>query len=290
MVEKQHEVKNLGMIPAFTKVEEALERASKNIKTDKYSFGDSIIDDYCGGGWGRHDAYEMICVFGGTGMNKSTLVSQMAVSPALKGDKVAYLALEDEIEDVIIRMHKQMNADSGLENNEKFKKVMQNIHFFPENHGYTLSALVKVIEELFKAYDVIIIDPIQFVFEISYVEKGESEWNRQRIFVNELQAVVKKAKKTLVFVSHTNKSAYSKRDDTTAEGMIQGAGALPQISTKIVQIGIDKDNLRFINLVKNRFGAKRRNKLQVGLSPNLKIGFDTSGLSRKQIMDMEENW
>lgn len=288
--EEKHIVKNLGMIPGISKIEEARARALKNKKTDKYSFGDAMIDEYCGGGWGRHDAYGIVCVFGGTGMNKSTLVSQMAISPALKGDKVAYLALEDEIEDVVARMDKQMDAQSGLQNEQKFKEAMMNIHFFPENHGYSLSELVKTCKELFVVYDVVIIDPIQFVFESSIIERGETEWNRQRVFVNELQAVVKEAKKTLVFVSHTNKSAYNKKEEISAEGQMQGAGALPQICTKIIQISRDSDGIRHIYMPKTRFGVWRRNKLQIHINQNMKIGVDLSGLTQNQIKEMMENW
>lgn len=288
--EKTNEVKNLGMIPAFTRYEQAMERDGKNRLTDKYSFGDPLIDEYCGGGWGRHDAYELVCVFGGTGMNKSTLVSQMAISPAARGDHVAYLALEDEMEDVLIRFNRQIQP-TGLASKEKLNKVLHNVDFFPENDGYSLSELAKVIEQLFKTYDVVIVDPIQFVFEASVIEKGETEWNRQRVFMRELRNIVVRAKKPLIFVSHTNKSAYNKNSDVDGLGQMMGSGGLPQICTKIIQIDRDKDNLRSIKMLKSRFTKHRFNKLQINLDPNtMRIGFDRTGLTQAQIEEMKENW
>ena len=283
-------VKNLGMIPAFTKLDSALERASKNRETSKYSFGDPMIDDYCGGGWGRDDAYELVCVFGGTGMNKSTLLSQMVISPAAKGDKVAYLALEDELEDVIIRLHKQLQP-TGLAAQDKLNKVLHNIDFFPENDGYSLDELANVIEELFNTYDVIVVDPIQFVFEASIVDRGETEWNRQRVFMRKLRNIVVRARKPLVFVSHTNKSAYNKNSEVDGIGQMMGSGGLPQICTKIIQIDRDKDGLRHIKLLKTRFTKHRFNPLQINLSTeDMRIYFDSSGLDAKQIQELRDNW
>ena len=291
-----NKVQNLGMIPFFTLEEEATKRAESNLTTDLYSFGDQIIDDYCGGGWGRHDAYELICVFGGTGMNKSTLMSQMALSAAFKGAKVAYLALEDEAVDVVIRMRKQMGLKpdgtaKGMADQQRADIIRKNIRFFPENDGYSLSEMAKTIEELFKTYDVVMVDPIQFVFEASVVESGESEFNRQRLFMRELRNIVVKAKKPLVFVSHTNKSAYNKKSDVDGLGQMLGSSQLPQICSKIVQINRDEDGLRSLKLLKTRFTRNRYNKLQVNLDPDkLRIYFDPAGLTQQQIMDMKANW
>lgn len=293
MVEKKNEKKlldNLAMIPGFMLAEEAAERERLNALGCKYSFGDKVIDDYCGGGWGRYEAYDIICVFGGTGMNKSTLVSQMAISPARKGDKVAYLALEDEMVDVYNRMKRQMQP-TGISSNEEFKKVMQNIHFMSNNSGYYLSSMINTVEELFKIYDVIIMDPVQFVFEASIVDRGESEINRQRIFMQKLHDVVVKAKKPLVFVSHTNKSVYDKNSKTDDLGQMLGSLGLPQICSKVIKIHRDKDGIRTISFPKARFTQERHNHLQISLDKNsLRVYFDRTGLTQQQIMDMEANW
>ena len=287
MVENNR-VENLLMIPAYTRLDEALERDKKNESTDKYSFGDPIIDAYMGGGWGRHDAYEVICVFGGTGMNKSTLVSQMVISPAAKGDRVAYLALEDELEDVLIRMYRQLEP-TGLIAQKKLDTVLRNIDFFPENSGYSLSALLEVIEDLLKTYAVVVIDPIQFAFEASIVDKGDTEWNRQRIFIQKLIAITKKAKKPVIFVSHTNKTIYNNRgggalDANAALGATQGSGSLPQGATKAVFINRDSNGIRTLSLAKTRFTQNRYVPLQISFDPkSLRIGFDKTGLTQTQI-------
>lgn len=292
MKSEDHKVKNLGMIPLWSMEDKAMERAQKNGgRTDLYSFGDPIIDDYCGGGYGRKDGYELICLYGGTGMNKSTFASQMVLSPASRGKRVAYLALEDEIEDVINRMHAQVFVTQGISSQRVWDTVRKNIDFFPENSGYSLKSMVETIDKLFETYDVVLIDPVQFIFELSAVERGESEFNRQRVFLNELKSVISKHEKTLIFVSHVNKSAYSAIKGDNVMGEIQGAGQLSQIASKVIRIYRDKDGVRTIDLPKSRFTPNRRMPLTVNLNTSsMRIAYDTSGLTPNQILEMKANW
>lgn len=291
MVKTSKEVDNKGLIPGTVRLDEARRRRNDNSGTDKYSFGDVTIDDYMGGGWGRNGAYELICVFGDTGMNKSTFISQMAICASKKGAKVAYLALEDEIEDVVDRIDRQIGGTQGLSKDKEVKDILWNIHFLPENDGYSLSMLGDFIEELFKTYDVVFIDPIQFVFEASVIDDGETEWNRQRVFMRRLNNIMKKTGKTLVFVSHTNKGGNFR--DRAEMGMqkLQGSGALQQICTKVIEIGRTNDGLRHVRLWKTRFTRYRRIALQVSLDDScMRIGCDLTGLTQAQIMEMKGNW
>ena len=121
------EIENKGLIPGYSRLEEARKRREENkLGTNKFSFGDPIVDDYLGGGWGRVNGYELICIFGDTGMNKSTFISQMAISAARRGSSVAYLALEDEIEDVVDRVDRQIvGSVGGLAKENEAKEILQ---------------------------------------------------------------------------------------------------------------------------------------------------------------------
>lgn len=296
MDNKKGEVKNKGMIPGFTKLEEARKRREQNkLGTNRYSFGDPIIDEYLGGGWGRQNGYELICIFGDTGMNKSTFISQMAITAAKKGANIAYLALEDEIEDVVDRIDRQITGKTGgLGKEQEALEVLRKIDFLPENDGYTLESLADFIEELFKTWDVVFVDPLQFVFEASMVDKGETEWNRQRVFLRRLNNIMKKHSeegKVLVFVSHTNKGGNFR--DRAEMGMqkLQGSTAIQQICTKVIEIGRTNDGLRHLRLWKTRFTRYRRIGLQIDIeNDSMRIGYDTTGLAPAQIQEMKENW
>lgn len=229
-------------------------------------------------------------MFGNTGESKSTLLSQMVITAAANGAEVAYMALEDEMYDVINRIDAQIEVPGHPDEEEKLKeKVLSNIDFTVENDGYTLSKLGDVIENLFYTHDVVVIDPIQFVFEASVAEKGQEEFNRQRLFMRKLNNIMKKTGKTLVFVSHTNKTGYAKGQEDNGMGRIQGSGALQQICSKVIEIGRSKDGVKILRLWKTRFTEYRRTPLQIKLNKkNLRI--ESLSYSNLELNQLRDNW
>lgn len=259
MVEKKKI--NLGMTPAFTLVEEAKKAMEEWGKTDLYSTGDPILDEYIGnsssGGYGRKSAYEIITIFGDTGMNKSTLASSLIIDPASKGVPIAYFALEDDPKDVVSRLMKQCDSEELLD------KVLDNIMFMPENDGYTLDMMADAIENVFKVVDIVVIDPLQFIFEASVTEKGETEFNRQRLFMRKMNNVMKHTNKTLIIVSHTGKGGG--KDSRTGVDRIIGSSAVAQVSTKVIEINRKEDGVHGIRLWKTRFTPYRFSGVQIRL-------------------------
>lgn len=258
--------------------------------TDLYSFGDRLMDEYMGGGWGRSNGYELICIFGDTGQNKSTLLSQMVITAAARGAQVAYMALEDEMYDVINRIDVQISVPGKPDDEEKLKhRVLDNIDFTVENDGYTLNILGDVIENLFCTHDVVVIDPIQFVFEASVADRAEAEYNRQRVFMRRLNNIMKKTGKTLIFVSHTNKSGNAKERADAGMMKIQGSGALQQICSKVIEIGRSPDGVKILRLWKSRFTAYRRIGLQVQLDTKT-MRISTPPYTNLEMNQMRESW
>lgn len=252
---------NLGFTPAFTLVEEAKKASEEWGKTELYSTGDPIIDEYIGnstkGGYGRKSAYEIITIFGDTGMNKSTFASSMIINPASKGVPIAYFALEDDPKDVVSRLMRQCDSQEELD------KVLENVMFMPENDGYTLDMMAEAIENIFKVADIVVIDPLQFIFEASVTERGETEFNRQRLFMRRMNNVMKHTNKTLIIVSHTNKG--SGNDKRTGVDRIIGSSAVAQVSTKVIEINRKDDGLQGIRLWKTRFTPYRYCGIQIKL-------------------------
>lgn len=261
---------NLGMIPGDTLIEKARNRAGTWGRTEKFSSGDKFLDEYLGGGYGRENGYEILTIFGDTGQNKSTLMTQMILEPALAGYKVAYLALEDDPEDVVNRIDKQIPGD-GMLHEQQLNIALQNIRFLPENDGYTLGRMAEVVEALFDTYDIVAIDPIQFIFEASVAEKGETEFNRQRLFMRQMNNVLKKKNKTLILVSHTNKGGNQKERKDAGMFKIIGSSAIAQVSTKVLEIGRNSDGVRGVQLWKSRFTPFRRVGFQVDLTDRMRI-------------------
>lgn len=253
---------NLGMTSATSLIDAAKAEMDSWGKTDLYSTGDQILDEYLGnsftGGYGRKDGYEIITIFGDTGMNKSTFATSMILDPASKGTQIAYFALEDDPKDVVRRIMIQCDM-----NEERVRKITNSILFMPESDGYTLDAMAEAIEKIFDMVDIIVIDPLQFIFEASVAEKGETEFNRQRLFMRRMNNLMKHTNKTLIIVSHTGKGGG--KDARTGVDRIIGSSAVAQVSTKVIEINRKEDGLQGIRLWKTRFTPYRFCGVQVRL-------------------------
>lgn len=247
-------ISNLDYSNDFVEVE-SVEPAGK---TKVYDISCKKIHNFMANGFCVHNC------------NKSTFLSQMVISPACNGKKVSYMALEDEVDDVILRIEKQLPGE-GLVHNKLVKQCLNNIHFLPENDGYTLGNMATLVENMFDYYDIVVIDPIQFVFEASVTESRETEFNRQRLFMRQMNNVLKRKNKTLIMVSHTNKGGNQKERADAGMFKIIGSSAIAQVSTKVLEIGRDKDGIRMLRMHKSRFTSYRAAPIEIKLTPDMRI-------------------
>lgn len=258
---------NLGMTPATSLIDAAKTDMDSWGKTDLYSTGDQILDEYLGnsfeGGYGRKDGYEIVTIFGSSGMNKSTFATSIILDPASKGVPIGYFALEDDPKDVVRRILIMCDMDE-----EKTKQVTNNILFMPESDGYTLDAMAEAIEKIFEVVDIVVVDPLQMIFESSVVDRGEAEFQRQRLFMRKMNTVMKHTNKTLIIVSHTNKG--SGKDKAVGLDRIIGSSAIAQVSTKVLEIDRKEDGIHGIRLWKTRFSPYRYCGVQIKLD-NMRI-------------------
>jgi KaiC/GvpD/RAD55 family RecA-like ATPase len=58
------------------------------------------LDDYLKGGYGRRDGYEIVLLYGPTGVGKSTVALNFLAAPIRDGTKIGLLVLEDDMADV----------------------------------------------------------------------------------------------------------------------------------------------------------------------------------------------
>lgn len=281
MVEKKID---LGFTPAQFLVEDAIKAKEEWGRTDLYSTGDAVLDEYLGnsftGGYGRKSAYEIITIFGDTGMNKSTFATSIILEPAKNGTTVAYFALEDDPKDVVARIMVQVPDE------EEREKILENILFMPENDGYTLDMMADAIEDIFNVADIVVIDPLQFIFEASVAEKGETEFNRQRLFMRKMNNIMKHTNKTLIIVSHTGKGSGGK-DSKQGLDKIIGSSAIAQVSTKVIEINRSADGIQGIRLWKTRFTPYRYSGIIVQLE-DMKIR--AVAKTPEQVREARNNW
>lgn len=215
--------------------------------TPLWSTGSSDLDAYLCGGYGRPGGYEIVVLFGATGIGKSTLALNMVAKPILSGAKVGLLMLEDDGADVNMKFRKII----GRENVEKFR---DNIHFTPSDivdggKLWGLEDLLVLIEKWYteRGLDILLLDPLQFAFESAISIKGENEYISQRIFVRKVNYLMRKLNKTIILVSHVGKNSQARGMDK-----IVGSSGIAASATKTIEVK-KGDSAMLLRYWKSRF-------------------------------------
>lgn len=227
-------------------LEEANKLRSTYGRTELYTTGHVSLDRYLHGydprkpsdhkgGFGRKDGYEIVLLYGPTGIGKSTVALNLMLPAIVAKKKVGLLVLEDDMADVSVRL-------SFLLNDEQYRDMNKedNVRCLPKKalvKSWTLPDLLDYIELWFNdGIELILLDHLQFAFEGAESIKGENEYTAQRVFMQKLNALMKKHKKTIILISHINKNSANKGMDR-----IQGSGAIAQASTKSIEVMKDPD-------------------------------------------------
>jgi predicted ATP-dependent serine protease len=217
-------------------------------RTDRFSTGHSKLDEYLGHGFGRKDGYEVVLLYGATGIGKSLVALNFLAQAIIAGEQVGLMILEDDMADASLRLSYILGPSKYEKMNAK-----NNVRCIPRDalmKSWRLDDLLAMVEEWFDAgIEVILLDHLQFAFEGAESIKGENEYVAQRVFMQKLNQLMKKNKKTIILVSHVNK-------DNGSKGMnkIVGSGAIAQAATKVIEVGRDKDNGDIVlHMRKSRF-------------------------------------
>lgn len=226
--------------------EDAKKRSATWGSTRLHSTGVSGLDKYLGGGYGRADGYEIVLLYGQTGIGKSTVALNFLADPIKQGKNVGLLILEDDMADASLRLESILGSAHYAKMNSQ-----RNVICIPENamqKSWNLDDLLELIEMWFTKLnlDIILLDHLQFAFEGAESIKGENEYIAQRIFMQKLNAMVKNVNKTIILVSHVNKGISKGMDK------IVGSGSIAQAATKVIEVS-RKDLFTEIYLRKSRF-------------------------------------
>lgn len=199
--------------------------------TNRFSTGAPGLDEYLGGGFGRPDGYEIVVLFGQTKIGKSTVALNFVADAIRKGKRVGVMNLEDDGPDVFLRLSRIV----GKEATEQ--KILQGdtVHLMAPDasmQAWKLPELIELIEDWFmvRNLDLILLDHLTFAFDNAEFGK-EGEYQAQRAFMRQLNAMIRRVKKTIILVSHVNKSANSK-----GVNQIVGSGGIAAAGTKLLEL------------------------------------------------------
>jgi predicted ATP-dependent serine protease len=225
---------------------EEAEHLSRNYgQTNLFSTGIERLDRYLYGGFGRREGYEIVLLFGPTGVGKSLVGLNFLADPLKQGHKIGLLVLEDDGADVYLRFRDILKNDQGLLQTDQIVFVPPRIHLT----SWNLDDLLEYIERWYTKFgvDLILVDHLQFAFENAATLQGENEYINQRVFMQKLNQLIKRLKKTIILVSHVHKQA--------GKGMekVVGSSALVQASTKVIEIQRHDVTEISLRLWKSRF-------------------------------------
>ncbi len=208
----------------------------------------SGIDRYLGGGFGREHGYEIVLLFGPTKIGKSTVALNLVAGAVTRGYKVGLMILEDEGADTYIRLTDILGAAAT----QQFITEERAVRCLPVDamlKSWTLDELLAKMEAWYgDGIELILLDHLQFAFENAETIKGENEYIKQRVFMRNLNFLMKKTGKTLILVSHVGKATGAKGGDK-----IIGSSSIAQAATKIIEVNKGKLGEMFIQLHGSRF-------------------------------------
>lgn len=229
--------------------EEALKTRKNYGTTDLFTTGFDGLDKYLGGGFGRKDGYEVVLLYGPTGIGKSLVGLNFLVPAILSNVKVGMLVLEDDMADASARLSYILGMDQWKSMNSR--RLVMCLPKDALQKSWRLDDLLEYIEYWFvkENVELILLDHIQFAFEGAESIKGENEWTAQRVFMQKLNQLMKRVNKTIILVSHVNKAPGSKGMDK-----IVGSGSIAQASTKVIEVA-KEDGKTKLRLYKSRFTA-----------------------------------
>lgn len=238
--------------------------------TDQYSTSSSELDDYLQGGYGKDKSYEIVVLFGDTGIGKSTVALNMLKEPIKAGKKVGLFILEDDVADANVKLRFILGDEF-----DKHVTGNDNIHVLPDtalDGAWVLEDLIQAMRTWFEERDtdIILLDHLQFAFESADSIKGENEWLRQRVFMRKLVPMVRELQKTVILVSHITPKAKN-----TGNAQIAGSGGIPQAATKTIEVYKQEDGEMFMRLWKSRHTATPNEAIGINLIDNrLSSGVD----------------
>lgn len=204
----------------------------------------SIVVHNCNG-------YEMILIYGDTGVGKSLVGLNMMLDPIFKGVNTGLMILEDDPADVVNRL--RVMTDGRIDQQD-------NVFFVDgQTSGYSLEQAMDVIEKWFEICDVIFLDHLEYLFAGAVGESERNEFQRQAAWMRHLNSLMKRTNKTLVMIQHINKS------QGTGMSRVKGSGAFVQTCTKVIEVQRTEAGNWSINLEKSRFTPFRGISYEIGV-------------------------
>lgn len=236
---------------SYDDVESNLQQMDKNWgnvgKSDKYSTGFSILDEYMGGGFGIDGAGEVVLIHSTSKTFKSTLSMQLMKTQLENGVKVGWIILEGGLWRAF-RNLKQLYAPVkkgdkviGYEKFEALRPKLKDLIFAMtdemKQNDFTMNEVISWMKKarLENGVELFLIDPIGYLSDYS------SEWNipdykKESKFMKDLVHFADSTASTIVCLQHNTKGNETALNQTHREAAIGGSQSFSKSPTKVIEM------------------------------------------------------
>ena len=255
-------------------VEEWRKNRHEGNRSSKHKTGMPGLDNYLGGGYGIHNDFEILAIYGAPGSGKSYFAMHMLLKQIEDHTKIAAMWLEDSVQTILERL-REIKGDKYIDEHITGNKELELVPKAARKDLWDFQTILKWIEHKIvnQKCEIILIDHWQFLIENSdksEVRSYQEDMNDQRVFIKKLHGIIEEHKVTLIFISHISK-------DQSQKGVFKmlGTSGLGGVATKAIEVSSSKEGAMTVELTKSRHTRNQiGNPMSVDLHRNSFGGAD----------------
>lgn len=250
MVEKKKSVLPAGFND-YEDIKKAVTQADEKwdwvAKSDKYSTGLPLLDDYLGGGFGVRGAGEVVLIHSTSKTFKSTFSMQLMRTQLENGVKVGWIIIEGGLWRAL-RNLKQLYAPVseggktvGYERYDALKKTLPDLVFaMTEEMQMSDFKMDQVIAWMKKTrlehgVELFLIDPIGYLSDYSS-DWSIPDYKKESKFMKELVQFADKTGSTVICLQHNTKGNENSLNPSHREAAIGGSQSFSKSPTKVIEM------------------------------------------------------
>ena len=216
-------------------------------KSDKYSTGLTLLDQYLGGGFGIEGGGEVMLIHSTSKTFKSTMAIQLMKTQLERGIKVGWIILEGGLWRSLRNLRQSyapIQTDKGVLGYERYDAIEETfdqlIFAMTEEMQQSNFRMDEVIAWMKKArlehgVSLFLIDPIGYLSDYS------SDWNipdykKESKFMKDLVHFADSTASTIVCLQHNTKGNENSLSQTHREGAIGGSQSFSKSPTKVIEM------------------------------------------------------
>ena len=251
--DQEKKKKKTAHTPGYLELEDipsALDKANElwtNVgKTDLYSTGLPILDDYLGGGFGSKKSGELILIHSTSKTYKSTFSWQMVKTALERGEKLGLIILEGRLPESLVtlkQLYAPVQKGDKVVGYERFDKLMENVvknkqlislsRKFLENEFEIKEITDWMMMQKLAGVSLFLIDPIGYVAD--YAHSNEPSYKLESKLMKQLSNFVYDTCSTVICIQHNVKDG-DYLNPAHRQAAIGGSQSFSKSPTKVIEL------------------------------------------------------